>query len=177
MRTYSSPPYIPLFRSLLPLTQSLAVDGTALCNSFCCALDKFALDPATRAAVLDSGCIASFPALCAMSGRNFARLAQFLYSVSCSAELVPPLVFQHDCIKVITAVLGPHPSDEGEGGRDEAGGDGGGREGKVGGAARGESLDGARETCAALLFNLSTQVRMCRVACVAMFCLFPWVCS
>lgn len=115
--------------------------------------------------MLDSGCIANFPALCVMSGRNSARLAQFLYSVSCSAELVPPLVFRHDCIKVVTAVLEPHPSGEGEGGRGDggAGGDGVGREGKVGGAPLGESLDGARETCAALLFNLSTQVRIERL--------------
>eukprot|EP00752_Nemacystus_decipiens_P010361 g9231.t1 len=133
-------------------------DDEALCYSFCCALDKFALDPETRTAVLDSGCIANFPALCSMSGRNFARLAQFLYSVSCSAELVPRLVFQHDCIKVVTAVLEPHPADEREGGGGHGGGgDGGGREGKVGGAASAGSLDGARETCAALLFNLSTQ--------------------
>lgn len=109
--------------------------------------------------MLDSGCIANFPALCAMSGRNFARLAQFLYSVSCSAELVPRLVFQHECVKVMATVLEPRPGDEvGGGGGDGGGGDGSarGQEGKVGGG----SLDGARETCAALLFNLSTQVRI-----------------
>lgn len=112
--------------------------------------------------MLDSGCIANFPALCAMSGRNFARLAQFLYSVSCSAALVPRLVFQHDCVKVVAAVLEPHLADGVEGGggdRGGSGGGGGGREGKVGGAASRGTLDGARETCAALLFNLSTQVR------------------
>lgn len=113
--------------------------------------------------MLDSGCIASFPALCAMSGRNFSRLARFLYSVSCSAELVPRLVFQHDCVKVVAAVLEPGPSDDAEGGGGDDGGGGGGGAGdreENGGAAQGGSLDGARETCAALLFNLSTQVRI-----------------
>lgn len=117
--------------------------------------------------MLDSGCITNFPALCAMSGRNSARLAQFLYSVSCSAELVPRLVFQHDCVKVVAAVLEPHPADEVGGGGGEGGrGNGGaGREGKVGGTGLVGSPDGARETCAALLFNLSTQVRIVRWDC------------
>lgn len=97
--------------------------------------------------MLDSGCIASFPALCAMSVRNAARLARFMYCVSCSAELVARLVFEHGCVKVVAAVLEPRAADDGV----EGGGGGGGGE-------RDSSIDDARETCAALLFNLSTQV-------------------
>lgn len=131
--------------------------------------------------MLDSGCIANFPVLCAMSGRNFARLAQFLYSASCSAELVPRLVFQHDCIKVVAAVLEPHPADKvergGAGGGRSDGSGGGGQEGKDGGAGPGGSLDGARETCAALLFNLSTQVRIERLILVCgSAASFRWFC-
>lgn len=106
----------------------------ALCHSYCCALDSFALDPVTRSSALDSGCIASFPKLCGFSARVFARLAHFIYSVSCSPEHVPSLVLEHDCIKVVAIVVDP----DGKSGR--------------------KPSDGARETCAALLFNLSTQV-------------------
>ncbi|CAM9093459.1 unnamed protein product, partial [Hapterophycus canaliculatus] len=130
--------------------------------SFCCALEKFALDPTTRGAVLDSGCTANFPALCALSDRIFASLARFMYSVSCSPELVRRLVFEHDCLKVASA-FEPRPVCEEE---DEGGvkierigsvdvSDGGG--GRGGDDSQKGSLDGARETCAILLFNLSTQ--------------------
>ncbi|CAM9234741.1 unnamed protein product [Ectocarpus sp. 4 AP-2014] len=125
-----------------------------LSYSFCCALERFALDPATRSTVLHSGCINVFTALCAMSGRIMSRLAHFMYCVSCSPELVPSLVLEHDGMKVIAAVL------ELGGQEDE----GGAVEGRQGGGAgigvgegREESLDGAKETCAALLFNMSTQ--------------------
>lgn len=125
-----------------------------------------------------------------MSDRIFARLARFMYSVSCTPELVPRLVFEHDCVEVVAAVFEPSPpppAGEAEEGRqlgvgggvgggvgvDVGGGGGGGRsgvegEGKDRGRDRGggggadggsrELLDNARETCAALLFNLSTQV-------------------
>ncbi|CAM9379489.1 unnamed protein product [Scytosiphon promiscuus] len=78
--------------------------------SFCCALEKFALDPTTRGAVLDSTCIANFPALCALSDRIFGSLARFTYNVSCSRELVQRLVFQHDCLKVVASIFDPHPA-------------------------------------------------------------------
>lgn len=75
--------------------------------------------------------------LCTISSRIFDRLAQFMYSVSCSPEHVPRLVFDHDCVKVIAVALEP---------REET---------------RVEALGGARDTCAALLFNLSSQVCAC----------------
>lgn len=134
----------------------------ALSYSFCCALERFALDPATRSAVLHSGCMNNFTALCAMSGRIMSRLAQFMYSVSCSPELVPSLVLEHDCMKVIAAVLEPvgHEEDGAVEGRQGGGASSGGGEGRK------ESLDGAKETCAALLFNLSTQVPRSHRRCV-----------
>ncbi|CBN77747.1 conserved unknown protein [Ectocarpus siliculosus] len=125
-----------------------------LSYSFCCALERFALDPATRSSVLHSGCIDNFTALCAMSGRIMSRLAQFMYSVSCSPELVPSLVLEHDGMKVIAAVLEPVVQEEEDGSVE---GRQGGGAGSGGGEDRKESLDGAKETCAALLFNMSTQ--------------------
>lgn len=150
-----------------PDASNRAREITALSFSFCCALEKFALDPATRGAVLDSACIANFPVLCALSARIFASLARFMYNVSCSPELVRRLVFQHDCLKVVASVFEPHSAvkdeeDEerrvednrvGSGSALDDGRGGGGQESPNG------SLDGARETCAILLFNLSTQVR------------------
>ncbi|CAM9901915.1 unnamed protein product, partial [Ectocarpus sp. 12 AP-2014] len=125
-----------------------------LSYSFCCALERFALDPTTRSAVLHSGCINNFTALCAMSGRIMSRLAHFMYCVSCSPELVPSLVLEHDGMKVIAAVL------ELDGQKDEGGGVEGRQCGGAGsgvGEGRNESLDRPKETCAALLFNMSTQ--------------------
>lgn len=127
--------------------------------------------------MLHSGCINNFSALCAMSGRIMSRLAHFMYCVSCSPELVPSLVLEHDGMKVIAAVL-ELGGQEDEGGAVE-GRQGGGAGSRVG-EDRKESLDGAKETCAALLFNMSTQVPrshrrslICRPIPPAL-CVFPW---
>ncbi|CAM9405226.1 unnamed protein product, partial [Discosporangium mesarthrocarpum] len=76
-----------------------------LCHAFCCALENLAIDADTRSAALTSGCVTNFPVLSAVSERIFARLAMFMYCVSCSTENVPELVFDHDCVQVVAAVM------------------------------------------------------------------------
>ena len=111
---------------------------SALCYSFCCVLERFALDPATRSSVLDSSCSASFPALCTMSARILERLTRFVYVVSCLPEHVVRLVLEHDCvIRVAKAVVEPRGV----------------------GVVEWKPPNRTKDQCAALLFNLSTQAR------------------
>lgn len=128
-------------------------ETTALCYFFCCALERFALDPATRSFAGDFGCIAGFLEMSDVSARILERLARFVYNMSCSPEHVGRLVLEHDCVRIAEAVAMASKEVVATDGHQTGGGsdeEGGGRMG---------SLRRARDTCAALLFNLSTQAK------------------